>query len=236
MTSDEALLQRTIANNAAWCDAVCRAHGNPGTFLGDAWLNQEECPRYYPNVITLSRGAGRGRVTELLDRTSAAAPSVKDSFGRLDLAEAGCELLFRAEWIVHVPAPGVPVVDSPLTWRPITTEAELAVWEASWADDPSSPRTFVPLLLRDPAITFWAGRNGDEVLAGGITFASNDVVGVSNTFFIGEAESGLSGLVRAIADLTGGTPIVGYEHGEALRAAVAVGFRPLGTLAVWVRS
>jgi len=233
MFSDEALLQRTIANNAAWCDVVCRAHGNPGTFLGDAWLNRGQNPRYYPNVITLSRGAGRLRVAELLERTSAPAPSVKDSFGTLDPGDAGCALLFRAEWIVHTAASNEPAGDSALTWATITTEAELAAWEASWTDDAGAPRTFLPVLLREPAVTFWAGRRGDEVVAGGITFASHDVVSVSNTFF--SEGAALRGLVRAVADRSEGAPIVGYEHGEALRAAVAVGFRSLGPLAVWVR-
>ena len=233
MISDEALLQRTIANNAAWCDAVCRAHGMAGSFLSDAWLNRGQTPRYYPNVITLSRSAGRLRVAELLDQTSGAAPSVKDSFGDLDLGDAGCELLFRAEWMVHAAAPNEPAGESPLTWGTITAEAELAAWEASWTDDAGAPRTFLPVLLREPAVTFWAGRSGDEVAAGGITFASHDVVSVSNTFF--REGAALRGLVRAVAERGEGAPIVGYEHGEALRAAVAGGFRSLGPLAVWVR-
>ena len=31
---------RAARNNAEWCDAVCRAHGNPGEFHDDIWLNR----------------------------------------------------------------------------------------------------------------------------------------------------------------------------------------------------
>ena len=31
---------RAARNNAQWCDAVCRAHGNPGEFHDDIWLNR----------------------------------------------------------------------------------------------------------------------------------------------------------------------------------------------------
>ena len=44
---------RAAANNARWCDSVCRAQGTPGEFRRHLWLNRSAVPRFYPNVITL---------------------------------------------------------------------------------------------------------------------------------------------------------------------------------------
>jgi len=41
---------RAARNNAEWCDAVCRAHGNPGEFHDGIWLNRKPVPRFYPNA------------------------------------------------------------------------------------------------------------------------------------------------------------------------------------------
>ena len=46
-----------VANNAAWCDAVCRAHGIEGTFFRDYWIQDGEVVPLYPNFITLTPGS-----------------------------------------------------------------------------------------------------------------------------------------------------------------------------------
>lgn len=43
------------ANNAAWCDAVCRSHGLTGVFRPTSWSCVGEVPPLYPNLITLWR-------------------------------------------------------------------------------------------------------------------------------------------------------------------------------------
>ena len=92
---------RAARNNARWCDAVCRAHGNPGEFHDDLWLNRHRVPRFYPNAGTLAEPSQRQ--LELIDELLAARlPSgwaVKDSFCALDLASRGFRVLFGAEWI-----------------------------------------------------------------------------------------------------------------------------------------
>ena len=40
-------------NNAAWCDAVCRAHGGATEFSAGLWRNRSASPPVYPNVIAL---------------------------------------------------------------------------------------------------------------------------------------------------------------------------------------
>jgi hypothetical protein len=44
-----------------------------------------------------------------------------------------------------------------------------------------------------------------------------------------------TGVVRAVAKLRPGLPIVGYERGQDLAAARQAGFRVLGPLRVWAR-
>src|SRR5205085_12334820 len=82
-------------NNARSCDAVCRSHGLATRFAGELWLAPGGAPRFYPDVVTLRPEAARE------DVLAHAPASVKDSFGRLDLAPAGFEVLFDARWFVH---------------------------------------------------------------------------------------------------------------------------------------
>jgi hypothetical protein len=88
------LLGAAVANNASWCDAVCRSHGYPGTFTSRLRTNTRHRQRFYPNAIPL-----HPEVTEP-EVLAAAAPSrpfaVKDSFAGLDLAPAGLLLLAEA--------------------------------------------------------------------------------------------------------------------------------------------
>src|SRR5438067_1586880 len=82
-------------NNARWCDAVCRSHGLATRFAGDLWHALGGAPRFYPDVVTL-------RPTAAVEDVLACAPaSVKDSFACLDLAPAGFDVLFDAQWLVH---------------------------------------------------------------------------------------------------------------------------------------
>ena len=99
----DVLLRAAVANNAAWCDAVCRSHGYPGEFAVRTWISRRHDLPFYPNAITLSPEATAA------DTQAARAPdraySVKDSFARLDLAPAGLAPLFDADWIAWEPAP-----------------------------------------------------------------------------------------------------------------------------------
>ncbi|WP_206787877.1 hypothetical protein [Amycolatopsis sp. MtRt-6] len=66
-----------------------------------------------------------------------------------------------------------------------------------------------------------------------VAHRGDDVVGLSN--FAGP-DDGWPGAVAAVAAAFPGLPVVGYEHGEALRVALGHGAEPLGPLRVWVSS
>ncbi|MFH8606882.1 hypothetical protein ACH4D5_05265 [Streptomyces sp. NPDC018029] len=226
------LLTAAVRNNAAWCDAVCRSHGVPGAVEGGVWASPRRTPPLYPDAVTLSPDVTPDAVLPRIDLASPGA-SVKDSFGTLDLSGAGFEVLFEARWI-HRPA--VELVPGPEGWRPVEDAAGLAAWEAAWSGDGQSGDLFRPSLIEDGAV-FLAGTGEGRIHAGAVAYPGAGVVGISNLF---AADDGLDTAWRsclaATARLWPGVPVVGYEHGDDLTAALRHGFEPVGPLRVWLRA
>ena len=269
MTTDRASL--CARNNALWCDAVCRAHGLPGEFVGGLWLNRQPVPRFYSNAITLSPKDPAGQrawVEHLLTRR--ARFSVKDSFAALDLSGLGFDVLFEATWLWREPTvvhptfgSGLHLLDDDadqvrrtqesashresashqeLAWSVVEDDAGLARWEAAWAGlhagqvVPGSERIFRRGLLREPGVALLAGVRDGHVVAVAAANQTGEVVGLSNVFApAAEAAACWAGAVAFAAALFPGRPLVGYERGDDLARAQAVGFVPVGPLQVWAR-
>ena len=65
---------------------------------------------------------------------------------------------------------------------------------------------------------------------------SGPVVGVSNLFSVDDdLDRAWSGCLAAVGRLWPGLPVVGYEHGADLTAALRHGFTAAGALRVWWR-
>jgi hypothetical protein len=209
------MVRAAVANNARWCDAVCRSHGLATRFGDDLWWASGGAPRFYPDVVTL-------RPSAAVEDVLAHAPgSVKDSFARLDLP--GYEVLFEARWLVHrSPLAG----ETSLVWSAVSAVEE-------WASAAGLDGIILPSLLDDPDVRLMAARqrDGGPIAAGAILNATGDVVGLSNVF----GEVLWRDLPAVAAAVFPGRPIVGYERGDALGEAVAAGFAPLHPLRVWVR-
>ena len=226
-------------NNAAWCDAVCRAHGRPGEFRGALWLNRAEVPRFYPNVVTLTP-EGAPRQLDLLSRLDLPGRwGVKDSFATLDLAPLGFTELFSAQWFYFAPEKPAPASSGGARWVQVRDTAALVSWEVAWSGQPEGalPTVFRPSLLDDAGTTFLAAYHGDTLVAGAIAYRARGVVSLSNMFF----RTAETGTLRA--ELLGqflaafpGVPLVGYEHGDELTAWCALGFEPLGPLRIWLKT
>lgn len=231
------LLGAAVANNASWCDAVCRSHGYPGTFSTHLWASTRHRLRFYPNAITLDPEVTAPEVL------AAAAPdqpfAVKDSFARLDLAPAGFRLLAEDSWIVSEPRPDVQEEppDGGLSFGKITDPGELTAWETAWSGgDSSESPLFQPGLLADPRCSVLASGRERTIEAGAIVYAADGAAGVANLFSTGSPQDQLwTGMRRALADLYPHLPIVGYEQGASLAAARLAGFHVLGTLRIWAR-
>ena len=218
-------------NNAAWCDAVCSAHGAPGVFTDTCWSTSAPAPPLHPNLVTLdpalepALAAVRALECALPSRSWA----VKDSFGALSLEHAGFRLLFEAEWIACSARPEPPARE----WSRIREAESLARWEAAWGESAGQARLFLPSLLQHPDVAILAAASGDGVIRAGIVAnRAAGAVGVSN--FFGPA-SFRAGGVAAAAHVFPGLPLVGYESGPALEQSRALGFEAIGPLRVWAR-
>jgi hypothetical protein len=230
-----ALLDAAVANNALWCDAVCRSHGYPGVFSTRLWVSAHHDLELYPNVITLRPEVTAAETALVRDRSGRYA--VKDSFARLDLAAEGLTMLFEAEWIARAPAsagPGEPG----LSWDTVTDAGELGRWETAWArgDSPPGP-LFRRELLADPRCAILACRRDGDLVAGIIACTAAGVIGISNLFGAGLPAGQLwASALQAVAALRPHLPIVGYEHGAGLASARQAGCQALGPLRVWTRN
>ncbi|MCC0095032.1 hypothetical protein K7B10_09605 [Streptomyces flavotricini] len=232
-TDTEELLRAAVRNNAEWCAAV----SGGGAFTADAWTSARRTPPYYPDGVTLTREAPAEALLAAMD-TGSPGCSVKDSFAALDLAPAGFEVLFGAEWI-HRPAnaPAPAAAATALAWTRVADAGELAGWEAAWGGGEGTG-LFHPGLLT-PEIAFLAGRSADgRVLAGAAANRTGAVVGLSNVFTADGTpdDEAWAGALAAVAELWPGLPVVGYESGDDLDTALRHGFTPLGPLRIWLHT
>ncbi|MFI9275929.1 hypothetical protein ACIGXM_35330 [Kitasatospora sp. NPDC052896] len=232
-TSKQSLVRAGAHNNAAWCAAMSRSHGLAGEFGAQAWAAPVRTPRYYPDAVTLLPGADPAALVARID-TAAPGASVKDSFADLDLTGAGFQVLFEAQWI-HRPA-GAPAVASDLGWDVAGDPDALLAWALAWDGGDGSADLFRPELLDDPDTYLLAGRSADgRVVAGAVASRGDHVVGVSNVFARdGGPDAAWPVVLDAVRHLFPTLPVVGYEHGDDLAAAVRHGFEPVGPLRVWL--
>jgi hypothetical protein len=141
--------------------------------------------------------------------------AVKDSFSKLDLARAGFDVLFDASWIRSEMLVGGTSTD--IEWR-------------RESDGKGLP-------IDDPSFALFTGRRGFRVVAGGMLYRSDGVVGLSNV--VAEAADAIA-VWRSLIVLSAQTfprlPLVGYEAGNELAAALDAGFEIGDPLRIWVRA
>lgn len=227
-------------NNAAWCDAVCSAHGRPGIFFDSHWIQRAPAPWLYPNLVTLDSAVepAMAAVREIDATRPGGGWAVKDSFAVLPLAPAGFRVLFDAEWIVRPASTAsrrVSVADS--RWSRVRSEAELAAWEAAWGESLGGARVLLPeLLLRDEIAILGARDDRGEIRAGVALNRTGPIVGLSNFFAAPEQRAALRAeCIDAAAATFPDLALVGYETGQDLAECQALGFSSRGPLRVWAR-
>ncbi|MFC9846497.1 hypothetical protein ACFWFF_13325 [Streptomyces sp. NPDC060223] len=212
---------------------MSRSHRVVGEFGAQAWAAPVRTPLYYPDAVTLARGADPAALTARID-TAEPGASVKDSFADLDLTGAGFQVLFEAEWI-HRPA-RPPATASYLAWDVVGDPDTLRAWALAWDDGGGSADLFRPELLDDQDTFFIAARSpGGGVTAGAVASRSAQVVGISNVFALdGGPDAAWPVVLDAVHRLLPTLPVVGYEHGADLAAALRQGFEPVGPLRIWL--
>ena len=211
-----------VENNARWCDLVCRAGRVATSWQNGFWVARQPSPRFYPEAITLhERLAPASPIAEL----PSGRCSIKDSFADLNLSEQGFEELFSAVWIYR-DAPSGP---SPARgWTVVDTVEDFADWLTAWG----LVDVLAPSLLRDETVRILK----HDHLAGAVLNQIGSVVGISNVFSHGMALSEVwKDLVAVCSQEFPSCPIVGYERGDDLTAAVAAGFASLAPLRIWLQ-
>jgi hypothetical protein len=204
---------------------VCFAHGTTGRFLVHTWVNAEPVPRFYPNVVTLTAGQAdiaeqRQAVRILLKSHLPGRWAVKDSFGTLDIARLGFEVLQEASWIRKQQPKPAPLV-SGLAWERAGPGGE----------------AFPTMLYGDENFAMFSGRRDGAIVAGGTLYRADKVVGLSNVVADADDEPGVWRDLCSLAAATfPGLPLVGYESGDELTAAHKAGFEIGDPLRIWVKA
>ena len=246
---DPNLISAAVFNNAVWCDAVCQALGCDTDFVDDLWINSGTSPPFYPNAISLTRAGADdqfGRIGQMIEAGLPSGWTEKDSFSVLDLARHGLGVLFEAEWLGLPAGRSMFGADrSGAIWEPVTSDADLAAWEAAWRrahghalSGQSPARVFMPDLLGDPDIVLLAAHRQAETVGLVVANRSDDgsgaVVGISNLVLPDDDRDALrAGAVTAVMSTFPDLAVVGYERGTELDAMVELGFERLGPLRVW---
>lgn len=239
------VLDQAVLNNAQWCDAVCRAHSAPGHFTPAAWVNSNNTPPLYPNMVTATGDdvASQFKAVRLLIEKRPDIPqAVKDSFSKLDLEPLGFSQLFDAQWFARAPAP-VPeiLLGKASPWQQLSTGPELVAWEKAWREaggheDILETPMFPPKLLNEPGVIFLASKTADTVTAGAIAYAASGVIGMTNFFSKpGETASQFAACLRNLYITHLKSIVVGYEHENTLAEYVGLNLQSVGPLRVWTR-
>jgi hypothetical protein len=244
----DARVSAAAMDNARWCHLVCSIDGISGRFDTDAWTSPTRTPEMYPDAVTLRPGVSADDLLVRIDPSPGA--SVKDSFADLDMSAAGFDILFDATWIAGPDARILAAAadHTRLRWETVADPDDLV----AWSNVHGAGATFGPALLDDHAVTILAGRDPvGNLRAGAVASAFDTAVGISNVFAVPVGPGGDSdppdgdgpaaitavylGATGAIAARYPGRPLVGYESGDDLRAALAAGFERIGPLRIWLR-
>lgn len=195
----------------------------------DTWVAYDPPPPLHSVAKTAEPGA-------LPDRAFAASAalergSIADSFGDLDLADHGMELLFEAQW-VHRPAVEVGARPLPEGWSVVRSPAALAEWTARH----DTAEVLLPGLLARSSFRVLGRYVGGEPVAGAVTHLGTGAVELSNVWAVDGSGPDWPELVRAVSALHPGRDLVGWEEGDALDRARGAGFEAVGPQRVWVHS
>ncbi|SET03532.1 hypothetical protein [Paenibacillus sp. NFR01] len=216
-----------VLNNIVWCAMVCETHGISSTLKKHIWKTTSKAPTFYPDMITSNGCATVDEVIENIGNNDIS--SIKDSFASLDMSPLDFEMLFTAEWIYHEPVANLEPVKR--GWCHVTTEKDLA----DWASFHLSENVIRPELLGRPDVKIYLSRKIGDV-AGFLANLGADAVGISNVFSSVNCNNVWSDILQIVAFDFPGLPMVGYQRGDGLTAALQSGWTSVGPLNVWVRS
>jgi hypothetical protein len=221
-------LRAAVDASIGWYGDLCALHG-VGAMLADGlWSTLTAPPPLHSDAVVVEPGVTADAILDRLDgRTHC---GVKDSFATMDLSAGGMDVLFSATWM-HREAGPSPEHSAPLGWAAVTTAAQLDEWTGLH----DTRDVLLPPLLQQPHFRFLAKYVDDRIVAGAVARLGSGIVDVSNVYAVPGQQLDWAELAEVVGAAFPGRPLVGYERGDALRAAVAGGFVATGDLKVWVR-
>ncbi|MEM9652325.1 MAG: hypothetical protein AAGA65_09535 [Actinomycetota bacterium] len=233
MTDSRAV--QAAANNGDWYAMMFDIHGLRYRLDELAFSAEEPPPAFHSGMVVLSPGRAEAVVDLIPTRAAQPRFGIKDSFVELPLDVVDLAELFTASWIW---ADTISDADT-AGWERITDRDRLYTWELAWraGGSPTDRRQFPDRILERQDVAVFGRLAGSTANAGFdagvIANLSGECVGLSNAF--GPADAYRAGAARC-ADFGDGRPVVGYERGDDLTAALAAGFVTTGQLRVAYRT
>jgi hypothetical protein len=138
--------------------------------------------------------------------------------------------MFSATWIHHEGEPR-PQRSTPAGWAAVTTAGQLA----EWTRQHDTGEVLLPPLLRRAHFRILAKYVDSRIVAGAVARLGSGTVDVSNVYAVPGHALDWAELAEVVAGCFPDRPLVGYERGDALSAALDAGFVSVGELRVWIR-
>jgi hypothetical protein len=219
-------LRTAVDANIGWYGDLFSLHGVPSLLHDGLWSAGGPPPPLHSDAVVVEPSVTIADVIARLQGREHAG--FKDSFATIDAASHGMGLLFEATWIHRgAPEPG----PAPASWSSVRSADELAAWTSHH----DTAEVLLPGLLDRAHFRVLAQRSEERIVAGAVARLGSGAVDVSNVYAVPGHTVDWAELTAAIGAEFPGRPLVGYERGDDLAAAVAGGFQPVGDLRVWVR-
>ena len=203
-------------------------HGIGSTLENGLWTSAGPPPPYHSDAVTVEPWVTREAVdAALAERTTW---GFKDSFASVEPALDGTRLLLSATWIHRREEDRA--ARAPAAWGRVADAERLAAWNAGW----DTAEVLLPPILRRGHIAVLARAGGAGIEAGAVARLGSGVVELSNIHGVDGREVDWDELVAAVAARFPGRPLVGFESGDDLGAALSAGFEAVGELRIWTRS
>jgi hypothetical protein len=136
------------------------------------------------------------------------------------------DVLLDATWIHREPA-----IPARTPWQVVQTAEALATWNAGW----DTAGVLLPSILEHDHIAVLARFGDSGIQAGAVARLGAEVVELSNVHGVDGRAVDWDELVAAVGARHPGRPLVGYESGDDLAAALDAGFDAVGDLRIWAR-
>jgi hypothetical protein len=219
-------LRAAVTASRRWYDDIFDLHGIPFRSDESLWWAEGTPPRWHSAVKTLVPTTDPTAALRRLEQHPAG--TVADSFGLLDLAGHGFELLIDATWLHH---PGVSAGAPPAGWARVLDADVMDRWNQHHDTVGVLPSD----LWADPRFVVLARHEGDDLTGGAVLHDAGTVVGLSNGWAAEGVALDPGDLLLLAASAHPGRAVVDYAWGDDLDAMLGAGFEPLGPQHVWVQ-